>query len=229
MDDLSDAFAKAVQDQLAELGTNAFAFEKRAGLPVDAVRSVIRDDDKRAIPRINRAKQICDALGLEFYIGPPRDLSPGNETLKAEEFTKVPLLDAHLAAGDGHSNHVELLIGHLAFRKDWLSRLGVTAANAVLARAKGDSMQPTIWDNDMVLVDTARKSVSVRSTAAARRRTPIYAVLDQGEARLKRIERPTEEQVLLLSDNPDYAPEICHPRDLSIIGKVLWWGHTSQE
>ena len=229
MDDLGDAFAKAIQNQLAEMGTNAFAFEKRAGLPVDAVRSVIRDDDKRAIPRITRAKQICDALGLEFYIGPPRDIPSTAHPSNPGDFANIPLFDAGLSAGNGQVNATEVISGHLAFRKDWLARIGVSPHNAVLARASGDSMQPTIWANDVVMIDTARKEIQVRNPGSDRRRSSIFAVIDDGEARLKRIERPSEEQVLLLSDNPDFRPELASAATISVIGKVVWWGHTNEE
>ncbi|MCY4029233.1 MAG: hypothetical protein OXH75_23305, partial [Acidobacteria bacterium] len=41
-----------------------------SGLPQDAIRSVLNGH----VPRLNRVEQICRALGLEFYIGPPRDV-----------------------------------------------------------------------------------------------------------------------------------------------------------
>ena len=34
---------------------------------------------------------------------------------------------------------------------------------------------------------------------------------------------------MLLSDNPDYAPALARAENLSIIGKVVWWGHTSRD
>ena len=44
----------------------------RAGLPRDAFRRVLQGHD----PRLTNAADICDALGLELYIGPPRDAAP---------------------------------------------------------------------------------------------------------------------------------------------------------
>ena len=45
---------------------------ERAGLPRDAFRTILRGVD----PGLSRVADICDALGLELYIGPPRDLPP---------------------------------------------------------------------------------------------------------------------------------------------------------
>lgn len=173
--------------------------------------------------------KLAEVLDLEFYFGPVRD--NGQEVRAAEptEFAHIPLHAALLAAGTGHANHSEEVIEYLAFRRDWLRRLGVAPSNAVLARASGDSMLPCVWDGDMVLIDRSKTEVQVRPTSAKRGRSPVYAFLDDGQARIKRIERPDEGQVILLSDNPEYPPEFTKIENLSIIGRVLWWGHTNKD
>lgn len=72
------------------------------------------------------------------------------------EFLQVPVFDAALAAGAGAHNHAEAIEGAVAFRKDWLRSIGVAPTSAVIARARGDSMQPTIQDGDMLLIDRGR-------------------------------------------------------------------------
>jgi len=62
-------FADAVAERLEALGTNAYALERKLGLPTDAIRSVIRKDSKRAEPTLKRARLIAKALGLELYFG----------------------------------------------------------------------------------------------------------------------------------------------------------------
>lgn len=186
-----------------------------------------RGEDKRY--SFQALSKLADVLGLECYFGPPRDTAPGPRAAEPTEFAHIPLHAALLAAGDGHANHSEDVIEYLAFRRDWLRRLGVAPSNAVLARAAGDSMQPCVWDGDMVLIDRSKTDVPVRSPSAKRGRSPVYAFLDEGQARIKRIERPDEGQVILLSDNPEYPPEFAKIENLSIIGKVLWWGHTNRD
>ena len=41
----------------------------RSGVPVRSLHSILNDG---RVPSINRAEELCKALGLEFYIGPPR-------------------------------------------------------------------------------------------------------------------------------------------------------------
>ncbi|MBN2896941.1 MAG: LexA family transcriptional regulator [Campylobacterales bacterium] len=185
-----------------------------------------------SMPSVDRLQALAEALGLELYLGPPRD-APGATSpsgINDKDFAHVPLHDAALEAGDGRNNGTEEIIDFLAFRKDWLRKIGVAPSNAVLARVEGESMQPSIWEKDLVLIDKSRNVLPVRKTVGeAKQRSPIYALLDNGVARVKRIERPSEDQVVLMSDNPDYAPQFMGIESLSLIGKVMWWGHTVRE
>ena len=56
---------------LKEMGTNPFRAAITAGLPGTAIRHALEGHE----PKAGRLAEICDALGLEFYIGPPRGQS----------------------------------------------------------------------------------------------------------------------------------------------------------
>lgn len=191
-----------------------------------------RSEDKRY--NFQALQKLADVLGLECYFGPPRESGPiEHVTLDGADYAHIPLHDAMLAAGAGCANAAEQVIDQLAFRRDWLKKVGVTASAARLARVHGDSMQPTMWPGDMILIDTKRKDPQIRQRDTHdQRRSPVYAMVDNGEARVKRIERPSADLMMLLSDNPDYAPELRQGADIQsiqIIGKVVWWGHTARE
>jgi phage repressor protein C with HTH and peptisase S24 domain len=150
--------------------------------------------------------------------------------IAAPDFVQVPLHEADLAAGDGRTNDREEVEGHLAFRRSWLKRLGVSAAGAVIARARGESMSPTIQDGDVVLIDRFSAEPPTKSREAGDARpAPIYALLDDGAARIKRLALATPGMLALLSDNPAVPPEFRPASSVSIIGKVRWWGHTNRE
>ena len=63
----------AVRDELARQGTNAFRAARSAKLPDDSIRYLL---DGRE-PKLSRLIDVCRALGLEFYVGPPRPSSYG--------------------------------------------------------------------------------------------------------------------------------------------------------
>ncbi|MBY6091043.1 helix-turn-helix transcriptional regulator [Maritimibacter alkaliphilus] len=72
MSDLEEVFVERVKSRLKELGETPFSLEQKANLPRDALRNILRDDSKRARPNLKRVQEVCEALGLEAYIGPPK-------------------------------------------------------------------------------------------------------------------------------------------------------------
>ena len=72
------AIRQRLNAALLERGTNAYRAAREAGLPQESIRQVINGHE----PRASRLSEICDALGLEFYIGPPRaaETTPTTET-----------------------------------------------------------------------------------------------------------------------------------------------------
>ncbi len=61
-----------IRDAIGRSGSNPYRIAKKAGLPDDALRSVLGGHD----PKAGRLAEICRALDLEFYIGPPRAPAP---------------------------------------------------------------------------------------------------------------------------------------------------------
>ena len=61
-------FVAAIRERLDEQGISARAAALRAGLPVRSVNGILEGH----VPSVERAAEVATALGLEFYIGPPR-------------------------------------------------------------------------------------------------------------------------------------------------------------
>lgn len=226
-----DPILEAIDEALKRRGLSDAAASKLAVGNYALIKNMrsSRSEDKRY--NFQALEKLAEVLGLECYFGPPRDTGPIESVLVGgDDYAHIPLHEASLAAGNGSQNDTEEVVDFLAFRRDWLRKIGVSASNAVLARAYGESMQPTIWADDMVLIDRSRIEVPVRTPGTkGARRSPIYAIVEEGKARIKRLERPEPGLIMMLSDNPDYSPEIAKIETLSVIGKVMWWGHTNRE
>ena len=67
-------FADLLRRRLVETRQSKHRAAVDGGLPQDAIRSVLNGHS----PRLERLEQICDALGLELYVGPPRDTEPSD-------------------------------------------------------------------------------------------------------------------------------------------------------
>lgn len=144
----------------------------------------------------------------------------GKETLTCAdcEVTMIPMVEARLSAGSGSWEASADADRHYAFRTDFLRRKGNTTA-MVLMRVAGDSMEPEVKDNDVVLIDTSN------TTPYPGR---LYAVAIQELVYLKMV-NATPDKLVLTSANPAYGPmEIDARGDLhngiKIIGKAVWVG-----
>lgn len=130
----------------------------------------------------------------------------------------VPMVEARLSAGGGSFESGGSTLRHYAFRQDFLQRKG-KPSSMVLLRVTGDSMQPRILNNDVVLIDQSQV-------------TPlpgrIYAVGVEDMVYLKIVDA-LPGKLILSSVNPDYAPiEACTTEQMAdlvrIIGRAVWVG-----
>jgi len=178
---------------------------------------------KKSGTTLNKARAICDALGLELYIGPPRGAPPApTTTVAGEQFDTVARHDVVGAAGDGMINLDGPPIDHLAFSKRWLAQNGISAGDSVLINVRGDSMEPSLYDGDLVMID--RRKTHLRSGQ-------IYAFRDGDALRIKRIEIIPGTALILRSDNPKHQAEhrtgeAMNDISENILGQIVWSGHT---
>lgn len=210
-----------IAERLKELGTTAFAVENEHRLPADAVRNVLRGAKKSGTP-LNRAREICDALDLELYIGPRRELTTApSVSVSGEAFATVARYDAAGAAGHGVINLDGPPVDHLAFSKRWLEQNGISAGDSILINVRGDSMRPSLYDGDLVMID--RRKTQIRSGQ-------IYVFREGDVLRIKRLEVIPDAAIILRSDNPEHPPEhrtgeAMNAVSQNIVGQVVWSGH----
>ncbi|EJG1803494.1 TPA: helix-turn-helix transcriptional regulator [Vibrio parahaemolyticus] len=78
-----------------------------------------------------------------------------------EEFALIPGYRIQVSAGHGALNPDQLEpTRHLAFRRKWLKYRGFTEKDLAIVWAKGDSMEPTIHNNDTLVVHLGRNKPS---------------------------------------------------------------------
>ncbi len=216
-------FAGEVLRRLEELGLNVNQAEARAGLPQGYIRGVVRDDEKRAIPNIYKAQKIAGALGLELYFGPLRGAEPEPPLLEldGDDFAAIPKLAVEASAGPGALNGEPEVVGKLAFRRDWLRRIGVKPDRVMLITVTGHSMEPELAPGDLALIDQDR---------ATWEHNRVFALVDlDGGVRIKRVLLEGKLGLVLVSDNPaEHPPEARLGADANRVkplGRVVWSGH----
>lgn len=149
--------------------------------------------------------------------GPDENGSPSER-----EYTLIPQYTAKAAAGNGyHNDHIELT-GGLVFRRDWLNRMALKEGHLCVIYAEGNSMEPTISDGDVLLIDMA---------STEPRNGKVYAIQRaDGSVSVKRLAQSFSGGWVIRSDNPDktlYPDEPISANDLQqieIIGRSVWGG-----
>ena len=211
---------KIIEDRRRELNLSQNEVGLRAFGKAD--NTPIQNLKKGASPSVERMAALCEALDLEIYIGKRRDITAApSTTVEGEHFTTVARYEAEGAAGNGAINFDGPPIDHLAFSKRWLEQNGISAGDSVLINVRGDSMEPSIYDGDLVMID--RRKTHIRSGR-------IYAVREGDSLRIKRLELIPDAAIILRSDNPKYPPEhrtgeAMNDISLGVIGEVVWSGH----
>ncbi len=108
---------------------------------------------------------------------------------------------------------------YIAFRNDWIrAAFGISPDDVSMEVAAGESMQPTIRDGDLLLVDTTDQAVQGFG---------VYVVEVAGERLVKRVQRKVDGGLVLISDNPAYQADLLPPdvaANVVIVGRVIWVG-----
>lgn len=153
------------------------------------------DDVAPVGPRTSAVDRLADELDLAF----------------------LPELDIGYSMGGGTVTEGFEQKGVVPFSRTWLrSMMTGTVGDLFVARGDGDSMEPTLKDGDIVLIDTAQKAI--------RHQDRIWAVAYGELGMIKRVRRTPAGTYLLLSDNATVPPVECHDGEMEVIGRVCWIG-----
>lgn len=203
-------FGLRITELVGEDGARAFA--RRSGVSDKSIREYMSGDTDPSLTALRRIAA-TGGVRIEWLItGEGEKLThDGN----GAAFALIPQRDVDLSAGPGAFTDHEPEIGRLAFRRDWLDKIGVKPQTCVLVRVRGDSMEPTLRDGGLVLVNVAPEET----------RDGIYALLLDGGLVVKRLQRGVSGVLIVRSDNPAYGPiELTQDQanELRVIGRVLW-------
>ena len=105
----------AIQQSLRRSGLGARKLEFKLGLRPWSLRGIL-DSRRPQVPSVDRAFEICQALGLEFYIGPRRTPASPQSSVQPED---PPDRVRHLRSGICQALDRAELIGEVK----WAGRL----------------------------------------------------------------------------------------------------------
>lgn len=150
--------------------------------------------------------------------GCAQDSSHGTN-INQELFAMIPRYDVSASAGHGAVAIIENILDYTPFRTDWLRDMRLQCEHLGLIYVEGDSMQPTLQPNDMLLVDM-RNHETLNANA-------LYVLNIDGCLFVKRLQKMISGAVKVISDNPQYETEVVQPgmlEQLIVVGRVVWVG-----
>lgn len=209
----SDTFASRLRIAMGRESTNSFAKK------CDIGESTIRGYLSGSIPSLDKAVLIAQAAQVDLnWLATGKGAMPSNQESSIEsEFAMIPGYSVQVSAGSGAFPDNEQPSRRLAFRHKWLRYRGLNEKDLVLVFAKGDSMEPTIEDNNTLMIDTSQRDLNDGS---------IYVIRSNDHLIVKRVQRLLNQSILLISDNKAYQPIQVNldTDDLQVIGRVVWIG-----
>ena len=156
------------------------------------------------------------AREIEQKLGLPKYSLDGDE--ETSDFVPVGRLSVEVGAGPGRLVSIVEEVGKLHFRRDFLRAAGVSGANAAIVEVVGTSMEPTIRDGAVLLINRADKEP---------RAGYIYAFSWDGEMLVKRFMKK-DGMWIATSDNPDKEenPDILLDGSAHSVvqGRAIWMG-----
>ena len=147
--------------------------------------------------------------------------TPAHGGITAENSGDLVLVSGYgvkASAGNGEQVNDEHVIGRFAFKRSWISRKGLNPNSLAVVTARGDSMEPTVRDGDILLVDRNIDRISTDG---------IYLIERDNQLYCKRLQKKFDGGVTIMSDNPRYEAQQLSAdaaASLHVAGHVIWIG-----
>lgn len=197
--------------QLADANGGVTGLAKRANV---AASSLSRCANGICEPSLSMALAVCTATDVDLNW-----LTTGDQASSPSAGRiQVPFFDIEASAGPGiYPNENESPTGIVSIPSGLLQKSSRRGLCAI--QSKGDSMEPTIRNGSLLIVDRSDQQI----------REGIFVVLRGDVLLVKRVQLRENNIVRLKSDNVQYEPEDIPLNDASqivrLVGRVIWSGH----
>lgn len=206
-------------------GDDPYSLERKSGVPQPTTHRFL--SGKHGEPRPSTVRKWAMAYGLT------ESQLRGDVPLEEEQHGKkdsnhlivvdddsefIPIKRVNLKISAGISGFaVEELNGDrppIFFRRDWIDRKGLNTKSLFAIVVRGESMEPSLYDGDLVVINSDDK----RQVEGE-----VFAFNYDGEVVIKRLHREAG-LWYLASDNQDkrrYPNKLCHEQCL-MLGRIIY-------
>ena len=188
------------------------------GLNLD-VDILTQKEIKKNVPQ-SKEKMSPNIENLSPNLSNLKNQNKSNDNTEENGIIAVPYFeDTYASAGDGAINYEEAPTT-LDFNENFLRgflRISGDLSKVHIINAKGDSMEPTIANGELIFISTANAGGVISGN--------IYVINYGGDVFVKRLEKnPITKAITLFSDNEKYEPIVIDGENLencAIVGRVV--------
>lgn len=208
-------------------GKSLSAIAKDAGVSSTTLTRPASDPDNTYMIKAGTLDKIKDATGIDYsQFASHAEEFESEATGPVVEMPRrrsrsalIPVFDVSASAGGGAAlADYEAEATSLAFPRNYLSKLTSNSIdNLAIISVKGESMEPTLLDDDIVLLDASKTNLSYDG---------LFVLRFDDALHVKRVGRsPKKGHITVISDNSSlYPPMVMAIEDVHAVGKVLWYG-----
>ena len=203
--------------EMKKRDVNAAELARQAAVKTSFLYDII--SGKSAHPSSIMLARVAEALGtsLTYLAGTTETSAVTANASSNNDYTIVQRLMVDTSDGGRVISraHTE---ERYCFRRAWINKhLGVSPEELRMLCMYGDSMEPTLCHNDIILVDTTQRLPSPPG---------IFALFDGfglSAKRLEYIDGKEPQRLRIMADNPRYSPYERTVDETFIIGRVVWF------
>lgn len=201
-----------IREHLEKSGTTQAELAEAIGLTAVQINKIL--SGVRGI-KATEADRMRQFFGYGEHSAPTR---VENDHVPPPRSKLVSVYDIAASAGNGTLAEYESVAYSLAFPPNYLDKLTKSSPkHLAIISVKGDSMIPTLHDDDIVMVDMSKTNAAYDG---------MFVIRHIDVIKVKRLRiSPTRETITIISDNDVlYPPETWPSEDVDVIGRVIWTG-----
>lgn len=205
-------------ERLAQAMRNRGYSQNRLAAEIGVTQGAIQQICNGTTKKSKWLPEIAAKLGVTVEWLNGADVAPG-QVVTFNEADYVQLTEIDVGYGMGGGTFIEEVgdDNQAVFDPRWLANITRSPPQMLfVARGIGDSMMPTLLDNDTLIVDRGQRKLTQQDR--------IWALTYGDLGMVKRVRSLPGGQFQLLSDNPVIPPIVAAEDEFHLVGRVVWIG-----
>jgi phage repressor protein C with HTH and peptisase S24 domain len=204
--------------EMRKRGLSSSELARRADVLTSFLYDII--SGKSANPSTVKLARVADALGISLHslVSGEGGSEHAQHSQLPSDCVTIPRITVTASAGGGNVVTREEADEFYYFREQWIrSKLGARVDDLRMLYVSGDSMEPTLCHQDIILVDTSRTLPTPPGVFV------LFDGLGLVVKRLEYVAHPEMPRLRIISDNTQYSTYERAIADVKVIGRVVWF------